>query len=120
MIDQLRQIVFDWKPDVIGLCETFLNSSNEMLSDIPGYETERLNRRRVAKGGVVMYFSYVLPYYVQSDLSKKDEGVFESQLIGIKLQNKILIIGNVHRSLSGSVPSFLQVPAEVLDLTGRR
>ena len=75
-IDQLRQIVFDGRPDVIGLCETFLNSSNEMLLDIPGYKMERLNRRRMAKG--VKYISNVLPYTVRSDLSRNDEGAFES------------------------------------------
>ena len=119
-IDQLRQIVFDGRPDVIGLCETFLNSSNEMLLDIPGYKMERLNRRRMAKGGLVMYISDIFPYTVRSDLSRNDEGVFESQFIEIKLKNKVLIIGNVYRSPSGSVPSFLQVLDEVLDLIGRR
>ena len=90
-IDELRQIVFDGQPDVVGLCKTFLNSNNEMLLDISGYKMERLNRRRMAKGGLVLYISDVILYFVRSDLSWNDEGVFESQFIEKKLQNKVLI-----------------------------
>ena len=119
-IDQLRQIVSDGRPDIIGLCETFLDSHNEMLLDIPGYKMERLNRQRLAKGGLALYISDDLPHSVRSDLSRNEEGVFESLFIDIKLHGKDLIVGNVYRSPSGSVPSFLQILDELLDLIRRR
>ena len=50
-IDNLRQIVSDGQPDVVGLCETFLDSGNEMLLDIHGYKMKHVNRCKMAKGG---------------------------------------------------------------------
>jgi hypothetical protein len=34
--DELKQIVSGGNPDIIGLCETFLDSNKDMLLDIPG------------------------------------------------------------------------------------
>ena len=53
-IDNLRQIVSVGKPDAFGLCETFLDSGNETLLDILGYEIEHINRCKMAKGGPAM------------------------------------------------------------------
>ena len=81
--DQLRQIVSDGQPGVVGLCETFLNSNNEMLLDIPVYKMERINHRRMTKGGLVLYISNVIPYFVRSDLSRNDEGFFNPSLLKV-------------------------------------
>jgi len=67
-----------------------------------------------------MYISDVLLYFVRSDLSRNDEGVFGSPFIEIKLQNKVLIIGNVYRPPNASVAYFFYFLAEVFDIIGRR
>ena len=103
-------------PDFIGLCETFLDSKNESLLHLPGYKMEYLNRSRMAKGGLAVYVSEYLPYSVRHDLSRNEEGIFESIFIEIKTQAKTLIVGNIYGSPSGSVPSFLQILDEVLEI----
>ena len=96
-------------PDFIGLCETFLDSKNEFLLHLPGCKMEYLNRSRMAKGGLAVYVLEYLPYYVRHDLSRNEEGTFESIFIEIKTQAKTLIVDNIYRSPSGSVPSLLQI-----------
>ena len=114
--DELKKIVRSGHPDFIGLCETFLDSKNESLLHLPGYKMEYLNRSRMAKGGLAVYVSECLPYSVRHDLSRNEEGIFESIFIEIKTQAKALIVGNIYRSPSGSVPSFLQILDEVLEI----
>ena len=79
-IDNLRQIVSDGQPDVVGLCETFLDSGNEMLLDIHGYKMEHINRCKMAKGGLAMYISSNLHYCLRDDLSRNFEGILSHNL----------------------------------------
>lgn len=108
-IDNLRQIVSDGQPDVVGLCETFLDSGNEMLLDIHGYKMERINRCKMAKGGLAMYISCNLHYCLRDDLSRNFEGIFESQFIEIRSNGIDLIIGNIYRSPSGAISLFFGI-----------
>ena len=119
-IDNLRQIVLDGQPDVVGLCETFLYSGNEMLLDIHGYKMEHINRCKMAKGGLAMYISSNLHYCLRDDLSRNFEGIFESQFIEIRVNGIDLIIGNIYRSPSGAVSLFLRNLEEILDLILKR
>ena len=41
--DELKRIVSGGTPDVIGLCETFLDSKKDMLLDIQRFRMERMN-----------------------------------------------------------------------------
>ena len=59
-IDNLRQVASDGQPVVIGLCETFLDSGNEILLDIHGYKMEHINRCKMAKGGLAIYIYQVI------------------------------------------------------------
>ena len=52
----------------------------------------------------------------ETDLSRNEEGVFESQFIDITLQSKDIILGTVYRSPSGYFPSFFPILNELLDL----
>ena len=113
--DELKRIVSDGTPDVIGLCETFLDSKKDILLDIPGYRMERLNRKQMARGGLMLYIADRLAYNVRNDLSRNEEGIFESLFIEIKSMRKYLAVGLVYRSPSGSIPSFLKILEEVLD-----
>ena len=114
-IDHLKQIVSDGLPDVVGLCETFLDSKNDMLLDLQGYKMERLNRQKMAKGGLALYISNNLPYSLRMDLSRNIEGVFESLFVDIKCGGKDLIVGIIYRSPSGSIPLFLHTLNDLLD-----
>ena len=113
--DELRQIVRSAHPDFIGLCETFLGSRTESLLHLPGYKTEYLNRSKMAKVGLVVYVSEYFPYFVRHDLSITEEGIFESVSVKIKTRSKPLIVGNIYRSRSGSVSSFVQIFDMVLE-----
>ena len=113
--DELKQIVRSGQPDFIGLCETFLDSKTESLLHLFGHKMEYLNRNRIAKGGLAVYVSEYLQYSVRHDLSRNEEGIFESMLTEIKTQTKPLIVGNIYQSPSGSVPSFLQIPDEIFE-----
>ena len=113
--DELKRIVSDGTPDVIGLCETSLDSKKDILLDIQGYRMERLNRKQIARGGLMLYIAARLAYNVQNGLSRNKEGIFESLFIEIKSMRKYLVVGLVYRSPSGSIPSFLKILEEVLD-----
>ena len=114
--DELKRIVSGGTPDVIGLCETFLDSKKDMLLDIQRFRMERMNRKQMAKGGLALYIADHLVYNFRSDLSRNEEGIFESLFIEIKSGCKNLVVGLVYRSPSGSIPSFMKILEEVLDL----
>ena len=114
-LNELKRIVSDGTPDVIGLCETFLDSNKDILLDIPGYRMERVNRKQMARGGLMLYIADRLAYNVRKYLSRNEKGIFESLFIEIKSMSKYLVVGLVYRSPSGSIPSFLKILEEVLD-----
>ena len=95
--DELKRVVSVGTPDVIGLCETFLDSKKDILLDIPGYRMERLNRKQMARGGIMLYIADRLAYNVRNDLCKNEEGIFESLFIEIKSMLKCLVVGLVYR-----------------------
>ena len=68
------------------------------------------------KGGLAVYVLEYLLYSVRNDLSRNEEGTFESIFIEIKTQAKTLIVCNIYRSPSGSVPSFLHILDEVFEI----
>ena len=76
---------------------------------------ERLNRKQMARGGLVLYIADRLVYNARSDSSRNEEGIFESLFIEIKSMRKYLAVGLVYRSPSGSIPSFIRILEEVLD-----
>ena len=114
-LDELKRIVSGETPDIIGLCETFLDSNKDMLLDIPGYRMERLNRKQMARGGFALFIADRLAYNVRSDLIRNEEEIFESLLIEIKSGFKDLGVCLVYRSPSGSITSFMKILEEVLD-----
>ena len=113
---ELKQIVRRGNPYFIALCQTFLDLKTEPLLHLPVYKTEHLFCSRMAKGCLAVYVSEYLSYSVRHNLSRNEEGISESIFIEIKTQAKTLIVGNIHWSPSGSVPSFLQILDEVLKI----
>ena len=76
---------------------------------------ERLNRKQMARDGLVLYFADCLAYNVRSDLSRSEEGIYVFLFIEIKSMRKYLAVGLVYRSHSGSIPSFMKIFEEILD-----
>ena len=50
-LDDIHLICRNSRPGIIGLCETFLNEKNQLLMDIPGYNSIFLNRKITKRGG---------------------------------------------------------------------
>jgi len=69
----------------------------------------------MATGGVAVYGSEYFQYSVRHDMSRNEEVIFESMFIEIKTQTIPLIVGNIC-----SIPSFLQIPIEVLEAIRER
>ena len=82
---------------------------------------EYLNCSRIGKDGLAVYVSEYLCsiFAVRHNLSRNEEGIFKSMFIGIKIQTKHLIVGNIYWSPMGSVTSFLQILDEVLETIQR-
>jgi len=97
--DKLKLLLISTKldPDVILLCETFLNNNNENLYQLNGYQFISKSRVRKACGGVAMYIKNELNFKIRNDLSPHVEGTFESILIETINENKRYIIGEIYR-----------------------
>lgn len=98
-IDQLKLLLTNTNlnPDIILLCETFLNERNSNLYQIDGYQF--INKYRINKkcGGVGMYIKDYITFRQRDDLAKHEEGIFESIFIEITNIGKQYIIGEIYR-----------------------
>ena len=115
-LDQLKLICEDSsRPDILGICETFVTEQTDLLLELLGYNCEKTHRKKLSKGRLALYISNAIPYTVRHDLSKNIEGVLESLFVEINPgKSGTLIIGEVYRSPSGSSVTFLQILREIL------
>ena len=82
--DQLKIIGEDsLRPDVLGICKTFVTEQTDSLLELPGYNCEKIHRKKMSKGRLALYISDTILYTVRHDLSKNIEGVLESLLVEI-------------------------------------
>ncbi len=97
--DKLKFLLISTKfdPDVILLCETFLNNKNETLYQLNGYQFISKPRVNKACGGVAMYVKNELNFKIRNDLSPHVEGTFEAILIETINEDKKYIIGEIYR-----------------------
>ena len=72
---------FKHKPDLILLCETFLNENNKNLYELEGFNFANKNRLNKTGGGVGIYINKEIPYKILDDLSSFHEGIYESIFI---------------------------------------
>ena len=105
------------RPDVLGLCETFLSRQTDILVDIPGYTSNFVHRQESARGGLAIYTKSEYPVCVNGKLTRNIEGIFESLFLDMSLpsQRKV-IVGEIYRSPSGSVSSFTEYLLETLQM----
>ena len=105
------------QPDVLGLCKTFLTRQNDSLLDIPGYTSNFIHRKGTRRGGLAIYTKSEYPVYINNQLTRNVEGVFESLFLEMLLpsQRKV-IIGEIYQSPSGYVSSFMDILSDTLQL----
>ena len=91
--------MLDYKPDVIGVTETWEQpNSFAQYKCLPGYTfvfNGRINHRG---GGVGMYVKNSLNFCVFDNRSVMDEKIFESIFINIQFLNKEITCGTIYRS----------------------
>ena len=73
-------------PDVILLCETFLNERNHDKFSFQNYNMVSAYRKNKSKGRVSIMIKKNIKYYERDDLNIFDEGIFESIFIEIPRQ----------------------------------
>ncbi len=99
-LDQLKLLLINsnLNPDIILLCETFLNVKNEKLYQLPNYQFVSKCRQNKTCGGVGIYIKNELSYKIKDELATHDEGKFESIFIEIVNNDTKYIVGEIYRA----------------------
>ena len=85
-------------PDMILLCETFLNDKNFNSIHFPNYNIISQHRKTKTQGGVAIMIGTHVRYHERGDLNIFDEGAFESIFIEVPRENKpSYVIGEIYR-----------------------
>lgn len=95
-IDEVRHWVGRNKPGIIGICETFLNTSTQMQAvNISGYRLFRNDRKFRSGGGVCIYCSkdYKATVVAKSQARANVEYVF----VEVAMGNTKILVGEVYR-----------------------
>ncbi len=103
------------KPDLILLCETWLNTKNDGLYNIDGYSFVNTHRTKQRGGGVAMYIRKNIAYKLRDDVSIFEEGTFESLFIEITLNGVNHIIGEIYRCPGSNERHFLDTYENLLN-----
>ena len=105
---------------IIGLTETWINSSNMNCFALNEYECLGSNRTTKRGGGVGLYVSKYLQIKHRKDLGKNIEGIIETKFVEIINNNgKNLIIGIIYRPPSSNFDTFENTMNEILGKIGR-
>ena len=97
--DQLKLFLTNSQidPDIILLCETFLNERNQLLYELEDYQFISTNRKTKSCGGVGMYIKSGITFKLRPDLAPHIEGIFESIFIEILNPDLRYIVGEIYR-----------------------
>ena len=68
---------------IIGLTETWLNDTNNVLYKLDNYDFVNVNRTSKCGGGVGIYIKKGIQYKIRRDLNINDENIIESAFIEI-------------------------------------
>lgn len=122
-ISEIEIMMYQNKIDIMTLSETWLTRTTEdIILNIQGYELYRADRAAglsVTKGGGLM--TYVNAEYKTStskypNLMKSTPDI-ESQIIQVTRDNhKSVVIINLYRPPSGSLPNFLEYIKEIIPI----
>lgn len=90
---------------VIATSETWTNTSNERLFQLPGYNFEVVSRKHKHCGGVGLYIHHSLTYKLREDLCTSVPDVFECIFVELDLNKTI--IGCVYRPPGNDLSTFV-------------
>ena len=95
-------------PDVILLCETFLNKQNMFLANLKGYTCHHNVRDNMGKGGITIYVRNGIKHMYEHELVLWDEGKLETSFIKVTdAKSKSLLIGEIYRVPNTNEGTFL-------------
>ena len=113
MLDDLLEL--NVVPDIVMLCETFLNSQSAQLVAVPGYQTYFRNRDNRLGGGVLILVKKSI--LVLEILDTPFNDVVETLFLKIKLENKIYCVGELYRIPNTNLEVFVHNCKSVLEKT---
>lgn len=100
--------------DVLLLSETWLNENNDSLTHIEGYQFFHLNRKMTNGGGLAIYVSNNIKAAYMSELSRMEEGIFESLFLRLTCNKKEFVVGELYRVPNSPADKFNVFVSETL------
>jgi exonuclease III len=96
-------------PDILLLCETFLNDKSFSKINFPNYDIISQHRKTRSQGGVAILIGTHIRYQERQDLNVFDEGKFESVFVEIPTKNRTnYVIGEIYRVPGTNENEFLE------------
>ena len=108
---------------IIGLTETWLNSSNANDFPLPNYHNTGMVRKNKQGGGVSLYINKSYQFRERFDLATNENDVIESQVIELTAKPKNILIGIIYRPPNGKVEEFKECLSgllQTLDLENKK
>ena len=103
-------------PIFLGITETWLrNGQHGPYLCLPYYNFYSKNRSKTTGGGVGAYVLQSKTHWIRNDLSKFEEGIFESIFIELKLGNLNIICGALYRppnKSNNAIDAFISILQE--------
>ena len=120
-MDKVRELITEYKFDVLALNETFLTSEvDDCELFIPGYKLARRNRTNTTKlfgGGIVIYIRDCIPFVTRTDLMNSETEILWVEITRSKC--KPLLIASVYRRPDfGENPFFVSINSSLVKVTG--
>ena len=107
-------------PIFLGITETWLrNGQQGPHLCLPYYNFYSKNRSKTKGGGVGAYVLQSKTHWIRNDLSKFEEGTFESIFIELKLGNLNIICGALYRppnKSNNAIDAFISILEETLNI----
>ena len=104
--DHLKDLLRSCSPDVVLICESWLNSHTESLIDIPGYKLYNKNRIDRIGGGVGMLVKKELRSRIRNDLYVETQHL-EHIVVELKTDRKNLLLVSGYRPPNTRVKTLL-------------
>ena len=101
---------------VIGVSESWLDSTNEQMHTIPGYKAYHLSRDKQKGGGISLYIhDNVNSCKLREDLTSND-GEYESLFVELTLNSSTIIIGLIYRPPGKNMDIFNNSMTDILNM----
>ena len=123
-IDELRILLDKFSDvnlsiDVLCMCETFLNSDNQHLAVISGFNRVLANRENQKGGGVAIYVRDTIELVKTIDTIFV-EGILESVTVQLKKSSQKYVISEFYRPPNGNMTTFVDELLKYLEVLKRQ